>query len=96
MYDLSAQGLHDLCKHYFEAFGFMIIAHRDGHIKIVKSYCENIELLIKRVDEKIKHLMHLNKNVNDVNMIVKIDEFKIMKENLLTLHMHSVKLCKSK
>jgi len=96
MHDFSAHGLHGWCKHYFEIFGWMLLAHRDGHNKQIKSYSENIELLIKRVDEKIKYLMNLNKTAHDVNIIDKIDEFKIMKENLLTLHMHATKLSKAK
>jgi len=96
MHDFSAEGLHCMTKHYFELFGWMLLAHRDGHIKQIKSYSENIELLIKRVDEKIKYLMNLNKTTHDVNIIDKIDEFKIMKENLVSLHKDSYKLSKMK
>ena len=74
----------------------MILAHKDGDKKHVKCYCENIELLIKHIDDKIKHLNNLNKKEQDISIIDKVDDLKIMKDNLLTLHMHATKLCKKK
>lgn len=96
MHDFSAEGLHCMTKHYFEIFGWMLLAHRDGHNKQINCYSDNIELLIKRVDEKIKYLKNLNKKANDVNIINKINEFKIMKENLVILHKDASNLYKIK
>jgi hypothetical protein len=96
MHEITFHGLHAWCKSTFEKFGWMILAHKDGDKKHVKCYCENIELLIKHIDDKIKHLNNLNKKDQDINIIDKVDDLKIMKDNLLTLHMHASKLCKKK
>jgi hypothetical protein len=96
MHDNTYLGLNKWCNNIFENFGWMILAHRNGENKQIISYKQNIETLIEHINHKIKHLQNINKKEKNLFIIDKINELKIMADNLLTLHMHVEYLCKNK
>ena len=94
MHETSFLGLNSWYKNIFEKFGWMILAYRDGDKNQIISFKENIEILSKHINSKIKYLNKLNKKDKNICIIDKVNELKIMVENLLILHNYLTHLCK--
>ena len=94
MHDTTYHGLFCWSKEMFEKFGWMTLAHRDRDYDHIKSYAKNIAYLISHIDKKIENLEKLIKVDKNSSMKFKIDELKILKDNVLVLHSHALKMAK--
>lgn len=94
MHDTTYNGLFCWSNKMFEKFGWMTLAHRDKDNEHIKNYVSNIEYLISHIDNKIENLVKLKKS--DSSMNFKIEELKILKNNVSVLLSHAKKWLKNK
>lgn len=51
-YNCTFDGLHDWSTRMFEKFGWMILAHRDGHKKSIEGYLAGLKYLSHKIKNK--------------------------------------------
>lgn len=86
MHDITYCGLNGWSQSLFEKFGYMILAHNNGDHHSTKCYISNIESLHTYVLEKLEHLYKMNLKEHSVLLDDKINDMKILRDNIDKLH----------
>jgi hypothetical protein len=86
MHDITYCGLNGWSQSLFEKFGYMILAHHNGDHHSTKCYISNIESLHTYVLEKLEHLYKMNLKEHSVLLDDKINDMKILRDNIDKLH----------
>lgn len=86
MHDITYCGLNGWSQSLFEKFGYMILAHNNGDNHTTKCYILNIESLCDYVLEKLEHLHKMNLKEHSVFLDDKINDMKILRDNIDKLH----------
>lgn len=82
MHDITYCGLNGWSQSLFEKFGYMILAHNNGDYHSTKCYISNIESLHTYVLEKLEHLYKMNLKEHSVLLDDKINDMKILRDNI--------------
>jgi len=94
MHDITYAGLCGWSKSLFENFGWMILSSKNGDVKSIVSYKEEIETLLEYVIEKLEYLYKLQQKERNILIEDKINDMKILKNNLESLQKFSAHLMK--
>ena len=86
MHDITYEGIYCWSKSLFENFGWMILAHKNNDVQGLISYKKEIETLIQYVIEKLQYLYKLQEKDRNILLEDKINNMKILKDNLEFLH----------
>jgi len=86
MHDITYCGLNGWSQSLFEKFGYMILAYNNGDHHSTKCYISNIESLYTYVLEKLEQLYKMNLKEHSVLLDDKINDMKILRDNIDKLH----------